>query len=144
MQRQTDGFVTEKTIASFFVIPAVPAIIVAGYLVLAYAPRTISEGLPAFGMIFILAYLIASAHVLVLGVPAFLLGKQFHAIRWWTCIITAFIIGGLPITFWTWHDSPPSGWQSVFLGWGLFGVSGGLVFWLLWRYWINRNARANT
>ena len=144
MQRQADYFVAEKTIVSFFVIPAVPAIIVACYLVLAYAPMTISDGLPAFGMIFILAYLIASAHVLVLGVPAFLLGKQLHAIRWWNCIITAFIIGGLPITLWTWHDSPPTGWQSVFLGWGLFGVSGGLVFWLLWRYWINQNERANT
>ena len=137
MQRQADDFVAEKAVVSFLVVPAVPAIIVACYLVLAYAPMTISDGLPAFGMIFILAYLIASAHVLVLGVPAFLLGKQLHAIRWWTCIITAFIIGGLPITLWTWHDSPPTGWQSVFLGWGLFGVSGGLVFWLLWRYWIN-------
>jgi hypothetical protein len=143
MQRQADYFVTEKTIVSFLVVPAVPAIIVAGYLVLAYGSSTISDGLPAFGMIFILAYAIASAHVLVLGVPAFLLGKRLHAIRWWTCLIMAFIIGSLPITLLTWHYSPPMGWQSVFLGWGLFGVSGGFVFWILWRYWINPNERAN-
>ena len=144
MQRQADYFVAEKTIASFLIVPAVPAIIVACYLVLAYAPRNFSDGLPAFGMIFFLAYLIGGAHVLVPGLPAFLLGKQLHAIRWWTCIITAFMIGGLPITLWTWHSSPPMGWQSVFVGWGLFGVSGGLTFWLLWRYWVNRNERANT
>ena len=144
MQRQADDFGVEKTIISFLVVPAVPAILVACYLVLAYAPRNSSDSLPAFGMIFILAYGIGSAHVLVLGVPAFLLGKKFHAIRWWTCIIVAFLIGGLPITLWTWQASPPMGWQAMFLGWGLFGVSGGLVFWLLWRYWINRNERANT
>jgi hypothetical protein len=144
MQRQADYFVAEKTIASFLIVPAVPAIIVACYLVLGYAPRNFSDGLPAFGMIFFLAYLIGGAHVLVLGLPAFLLGKQLHAIRWWTCIITAFMFGGLPITLWTWHNSPPMGWQSVFVGWGLFGVSGGLTFWLLWRYWVNRNERANT
>ena len=138
MQRQADDFVAEKTVFSFFVVPAMPAIIVACYLVLTYSTRPISDGSAlAFVEIFVLAYLIAGVHVLVLGVPAFLLGKQLHAIRWWTCIITAFIIGGLPVTLWTWHDSPPMGWQSVFLGWGLFGVSGGLVFWLLWRYWIN-------
>ena len=140
MQRQADHFVTERTISSFFVVPAVPAIIVACYLLLAYAPNTFSDSIPAFGMIFILAYLIASAHLLVLGVPAFLLGKKLHAIRWWTCIITAFIIGSLPITLWTWRNSPATGWQSIFLGWGLFGASGGLTFWLLWRYWINQNS----
>ena len=36
------------------------------------------------------------------------------------------------------------GWQAVFLGWGLFGFSGGLVFWLLWRYWIHRREHTNT
>jgi hypothetical protein len=82
MQRQADYFVAEKTIASFLIVPAVPAIIVACYLVLAYAPRNFSDGLPAFGMIYFLAYLIGGAHVLVLGLPAFLLGKQLHAIRW--------------------------------------------------------------
>ncbi len=144
MQRQADDFVAEKTIVSFLVVPVVPAIIVDCFLVLAYAPRNISDSLPAFGMIFILAYAIAGVHVLVLGVPAFLLGKRFRAIHWWTCIIAAFIIGGLPMTLFTWHMSPPMGWQSIFLGWGLFGASGGLVFWLLWRYWIDKNERANT
>ena len=147
MQRQADDFVAEKTIVSFLVVPVLPAIIVARYLVLAYGSRTISGSLPAFGLIFILAYAIAGIHVLVLGVPAFLLGKRFRAIRWWTCIITAFLIGSLPVpvTLWALDANPPmGGWQSVFLGWGLFGVSGGFVFWLLWRYWINHNERANT
>ena len=144
MQGQADFFVSEKTIVSFVVAPAVPAIIVASYLVLAYASRLNSDSLSAFALIFSLAYLIAAAHVLLLGVPAFLLGKRLHAIRWWTCLIIAFIIGGLPITLWTWHNSPPTGWWSVSLAWGLFGASGGLTFWLLWQYWVNRNERANT
>jgi hypothetical protein len=143
MQGQANDFVSEKTIAAFVVVPAVPAIIVACYLVLSFASGINSDSLSAFGLIFILAYLVAGTHVLVLGVPAFLLGRHLHAIRWWTCIITAFIIGGLPITLLTWHNSPPTGWWSVFLAWGLFGVSGGLAFWLLWQYWVNRNERAN-
>jgi len=144
MQRQTDDFAAEKTIVSFLVVPAVPAIIVPSFLILAYSSGNSSDSLLAFVEVFVLAYLIAGIHVLVLGVPAFLLGKQLNAIRWWTCIITAFIIGGLPVTLWSWNKSPPMGWQFVFLVWGLLGVSGGLVFWFLWRYWINGNERANT
>ena len=145
MQKHDDDFVAEKTIASFLVIPTIPAIVVACYLMLVYSSGPISNNsVLAFLEIFVLAYLIAGIHVLVLGVPAFLLGKKLHAIRWWTCIITAFVIGGLPVTLLTWHNSPPIGWQIVFLAWGSLGVSGGFVFWLLWRYWVNGNGRATT
>ena len=81
------------------------------------------------GVSFVGAYLVAGAHVLVLGVPAFLLGKRLNAIHWWTCIIVAFIIGGSPIAIW-------DGWSN-FIHFGLFGASGGLAFWLLWEFWIH-------
>jgi hypothetical protein len=82
-------------------------------------------------IIFVAAYLIAGAHVLILGVPAFLLGKRLNAIHWWTCILVAFLIGGLPIGIW-------DGWRN-FLPFGLFGASAGFAFWLLWEFWVYPN-----
>ncbi len=74
---------------------------------------------------------------LVLGVPAFLLVKRFNAIRWWTCIIVSFLIGGLGSL------SILDTWMH-FVPFGLFGASGGLAFWLLWRFSIPSDQQAKT
>ena len=74
-------------------------------------------------------YLVAAAHTFVLAIPAFLLGKRLNVIHWWSSILVAFLIGGSPIAIWL-------EW-SKFIPWGLFDASGGLVFWLLWQFWIN-------
>jgi len=119
-----------RVIDLFFVVPAIPAAFFTCLMILKYPPRTISDGVAPFGMLFFFAYLAASAHMLVLGIPAFLLGKRLDAIRWWSCIIVGFVIGSLPMAIWM------QGEWVVFVPWGLFGAIGGLAFWLLWRFWI--------
>ena len=114
----------------FFVVPAVPAIIFSCLTVLKFPPKTVSEGIVILTLVFIHAYLAAFTHMFILGGPAFCLGQRFDAIRWWTCIIAGFVIGGLPLAIFS-----QGAW--VVFSWGVFGAIGGLAFWLLWRFWIH-------
>ena len=114
----------EKTVISFLIIPAIPAVIFSAYSLIEYRMSMLSTGI-----FFVFAYLFASAHGFLLGIPAFLLGKRLNVIHWWTCILGAFLIGGLPIGFWR------GGAESI-TG-GLFGASAGFAFWLLWQFWIH-------
>ena len=118
--KKLDLTTDEKLLISFFLTPTVPAVIFSAFSL---------ENIIIAGFIFVAAYVVAGAHLLVLGVPAFLLGKRFNAIQWWTCIIVAIIIGGVPIAI-------LYGWGN-FISFGLFGASGGLTFWLLWQFWIH-------
>src|SRR5690242_12326781 len=91
-----------KLLVTFLVTPAAPALVFCGFFALAYPPHlsrsnTLQDAILAIGLLFALAYSIAGAHVLVLGIPAFLLGSWLKAINWWTCIIVSFAIGGLPM-----------------------------------------------
>ena len=95
MRTQDDKDV--KTMTLFFLVPAVPAIIRSFHIVLEFPPRNVSEGIVIFTLIFFHAYLAGSMHLFIVRVPAFWLGQRFDAIRWWTCIIVGFVIGGLPI-----------------------------------------------
>ena len=81
---------------------------------------------------------IALGHVVFLGLPAFLLGWYLRAIRWWTTLLMAFIIGAVPMGVYL-YRSPSYIFEAnreLIVVMGLFGVSGGLVFWLLWRFWV--------
>jgi hypothetical protein len=119
-KQESNRSIDEKVFISFFITPAVPAAIFSAFSL---------ENVIVMGIIFVVTYLVAGAHVLVLGLPAFLLGQRLHAIRWWTCIVVGFVIGGLPIAIWR---------GSEFVLWGgLFGASGGFGFWLLWQFWIH-------
>lgn len=104
------------------------------------------------GMIFA----ITSGHVIVLGIPAFLIGLRLKAIRLWSTLIVSFLIGAIPTAMYAlvqgWSDLirypnyypttdlPTSVGMSIivmtFIGGlgGLFGLSGGLAFWLVWRF----------
>lgn len=95
---------------------------------------------------------LAFGHVLLFGLPALLVGWYFRAIRWWTTLLTSFLIGAIPsaltIAF------VPTGWSGNGQLWqdldaanlgllvggsllmGICGLSSGLVFWLVWRYWV--------
>ena len=130
MQKQNQSF--SNLLTSFMIVPAIPAVLIAGTVGAKYWPGT-SDSFIALIMVFIIAYLIGLVHTLFLGLPAFLLGLRLHAIAWWSCILVGFVIGGLPMTIWM-HG----GWL-VFLAWGFFGASGGFGFWLLWRFWVRWN-----
>jgi hypothetical protein len=94
--------------------------------------------------------------VIVLGVPAFLIGLRLKAIRLWSTLIVSFLIGAVPAAIYLlvseWSDAirypgyypttdlPTSVGMSIVVmaliggvG-GLFGLSGGLAFWLVWRF----------
>lgn len=114
-----------------------------------------------FIAIIVIILVISSIHVVVLGIPAFIVGWYFNRIRWWTSIVVAFIVGALPTAIFLWPLRHPqlqttssrwdgekmvqtmiqgvptvagwTDWITAFMVMGLFGVSGGLVFWLIWR-----------
>lgn len=103
---------------------------------------------------------ISFAHALFLGFPAFLIGWRLRAINWRSVLITSFLIGALPvgIFFFVREFELPNGFDlinsmgiiligssAIFIVagiMGLFGVSGGLAFWLLWRYWASPESTA--
>ena len=105
-----------------------------------------------------LSFFVSLMYTFLLGLPALLIGWYFRAIRWWTTLIVAFLIGIIPPTL-SMLAAPigqPEGtpvWQSTDpadLIWvlssapmfGLIGLSSGLVFWLLWRYWVQPDSPA--
>ena len=82
---------------------------------------------------------IALGHIVFLGIPAFILGWYLRAIRWWSTLIMAFIIGAVPTGVYLYLSPSSTVFESnreLIPIMGLFGLSGGAVFWLLWRYWV--------
>src|SRR5215204_5681717 len=41
---------------------------------------------------------ISFGHLLFLGIPAFIIGWRFRAIRWWSVLITSLLIGAVPVS----------------------------------------------
>jgi hypothetical protein len=141
-----------KVILALFAAALVPAILPA-IIFLAVTGSLISIFIPLA---------ITFAHMVILGVPALLLGWYLHKIRWWSSLLVAFIIGATPtaILFWPLHypalQTTASHWDGnkmvatiidgvpTTAGWlqfisisviaGLFGISGGVAFWLVWQY----------
>ena len=119
--------------------------------------------------IIIIIFIVSSLHVFFLGVPAFIVGWYFKKIFWWTSMVVGFLIGAMPTAILLWPlkypelhstssrwdgekmvqtmiDGTPTltgwtDWVLAFTVMGLFGVSGGLVFWLIWS---QRNKPAST
>lgn len=83
----------------------------------------------------IFVFIFSSIHVLFLGIPTFLLANRLRIIRWYTVLPASFFIGGAPYILFPWGTSIDLR-IGVPLVIGLFGFSAGLVFWLLWRYWV--------
>ena len=128
-QNRNPGFLSKVEI-SFLLTPAVLAAIFSCAISVDWSPKTVSEGASLLGWLFLISYLVAGAHTLILGVPAFLLGKWLNAIRWWTCVPVGLVIGGSPMAIFG-----QLGWIA-FPTWGLFGGMGGFIFWLLWRFYV--------
>ncbi len=99
--------------------------------VLFWAILSVTMGLP-----------IALGHIVFLGLPAFILGWYFRVIRWWSTLVMAFIIGAVPTGVYLYLSPPPifESNRELAVIMGLFGISGGLVFWLLWRYWVGSSS----
>ena len=97
---------------------------------------------------------ISFGHVFFIGLPTLLVSWHFRVIWWWSTLIISIMIGAIPSTIYMFFFQD-IGWEepSYFyqnLGvlsfvftvtaaiiMGFFGLSGGLVFWPLWRYWVS-------
>ncbi len=81
---------------------------------------------------FLFAFAFTAAYTFILGGPLLLLGAWRHAIHWWSCLLIGFLVGLVP--------SALIAGMPLFDAWplALFGAIGGLVFWLLWHFWVQR------
>ena len=134
-------------------------------VVLPYASATISpdneHGWLQTRNFAIIVLVIVAAHVIVLGMPAFLILFKAKLVRWWSAITAGFVLAAVPFGFWLWPgkyastgssssqspggdtihtmiDGVPTkdGWiefVEVCIYFGAFGALGGLAFWMVWR-----------
>jgi hypothetical protein len=160
-----------KTIIALIITALVPVveylflIVLFAGLVLLGGDRQSALGLKDFADMFMWASLmmifpfpVAIGWVFLFGVPTLLVGWYFRAIRWWSVLIAAFLIGAVPSTLsvlfapigwpentYVWQDLSPENLILVAMSiiiMGFAGLSGGLVFWLLWRYWVSPHSPA--
>ena len=106
---------------------------------------------------FVICFAISAAHVLLLGVPGYLLLRWRNAVRWWSIIASGFALAAIPVALWSWPLRYPelkssasiNGVQTMIdgvpttAGWlqyaeGIFffaacGALSGLAFWLALR-----------
>jgi hypothetical protein len=108
----------------------------------------------------LIAFIVALAHAVVLGLPTYFLVNRLSLTHWWMSIICGFIIGTLPIAISSWSnmsvakslriDEMDNGVYLVRNGvltmawwcqdirdssiWGVFGIIGAFSAWLVWRY----------
>ncbi len=92
---------------------------------------TVEAGQPQnFAIAFLFAFAFTAAYTFLVGGPLLLLGAWRNAIRWWSCLLIGFLVGLVPTALVA-GTSLPDAWPM-----GLFGLIGGLVFWLVWHYWV--------
>jgi hypothetical protein len=144
---------------AFLAATFVPALLMIGWYAYGFfAPPLEDDGYiwVRIGHFAIICIMTTTAYVLLLGVPAFLLLRWKHAIRWWSSAGAGLLLGALPLAIWAWplrYSQPNStafygGVQIVrngvptLAGWfqyasgvgflGLLGAIGGISFWLVW------------
>ncbi|MBL8100344.1 MAG: hypothetical protein JNK81_14265 [Anaerolineales bacterium] len=112
------------------------------------SPSGVMQSSIGFGII---SFFVALFHIIILGVPLFLLGLRLSMIRWWTTLIGAFIVGGLPYFIFgaliiniSTPKTPLDTYLKETATMGLFGLSGGVIFWILWRHWIQEKSSNNS
>jgi hypothetical protein len=100
---------------------------------------------------------VATLHVAVLGVPAYLILRRLNAVRWWSTLGMGLVLGAVPVAILDWPLRYPQlrtsasvdGVQTMIdgvptlAGWlqyasGVFfmggcGAAGALAFWLVWQ-----------
>lgn len=84
----------------------------------------------------IFVFAVSIMHILFLTIPIFLVANRLKVIHWYTVLPTSFFIGGAPYIFFIWGNQMK---ELIFIPiiMGTFGFSAGIVFWLLWRYWVS-------
>ncbi|KGI77897.1 hypothetical protein [Oleiagrimonas soli] len=121
------------------------------------------EGNAAF-----IAFILALAWILVLGLPTFLILKGRGCVRWWSALLSGFLLAAIPVALLGWPYFPGNGtsysgwdghgmvdfvvngipthagWIQYFtstLGSGALGSTSALAFWLVWRLSGNRETK---
>jgi hypothetical protein len=130
------------------------AALIAGFLFAPLAPALVFTGLSASLQILPLAFAVALAHAIAIGLPLFALIYIGGRISFLACIAGGFAAGAIPMGLFTWPLLPWSrsstsvngvdlivngiptaaGWVSYAKGLMLFGglgILGGLVFWIV-------------
>ena len=82
----------------------------------------------------LIAWSISAAHMIVLGIPAFLLLRRMRMANHWSLALAGFVLGFAPIALMSLAD-PSMGGSSNFFSFLVFGILGAfsaLVFWFVW------------
>jgi hypothetical protein len=96
---------------------------------------SVTNSFDYFPSSFLLAGIFASAHALILGLPAALVLTRMRLFRPIPMSVAGAVVGGLPLAAFTFF-SPPHYWQSpslMFASFSLLGVAGGLAFYFTYQ-----------
>lgn len=146
---------TTAILAAFVFAILIPSALVVGGFFLSDTSRADPHALLRLRNFAILAVLIASAHVVLLGLPAFLVMNAFRIITWLKSAVTGFVLGAIPAGIFALpfvHSAVDSTgyyvevgnvvyttvggwtvWLKVVGSMGVLGTLGGLSFWFAWR-----------
>lgn len=113
-----------------------------------------------------LAFVIAFLWIVLLGLPAFFILQHHGLIRWWSAVVSGFVLGAVPMALVSWpyrpgldsgysawdghkmvdyivHGVPThAGWAQYFVssgGMGLMGAASAAMFWVVWRLIVGPN-----
>jgi hypothetical protein len=114
----------------------------------------------------LLAFVLASVWIVLLGLPTFFIFQHRCLVRWWSAAVSGFFLGAIPMALvsWPWrpgldsgysawdghkmvdyvvHGVPTNaGWVQYFLSSGSVGLMGAataVMFWLVWRLIVGPN-----
>jgi hypothetical protein len=153
-----------RVAAAIFAAAAVPATIFAVSELVdrsrTFSGATLKYAFIAATNVWLIAFIIALLHAVILGLPAYFLARRFHLMFWWASIVFGFVIGFVPFAIAEWPmshmhtgyrawdgkdmvdyliDGKPimAGWIGYFysaVGMGTLGMLSGFVAWLVWRF----------
>jgi hypothetical protein len=122
-----------RTVVSAFIASAVPPL---PFLAIALLVKADPLALQFAGIIWV----IAAAHVLLLGVPVFFWLWRSGAANSWSLLAVGFVFGFVPAAIYSWPGEPIAGqllhWLTRFGGPGFLGILGAFsarAFWATWR-----------
>ena len=132
-----------------------------GAVLIAALVPAIYFGMPGwYFRVGLLAFVLASLWIVLLGLPTFLFLERRGLVRWWSATISGFFLGAVPMAFLSWPYKPGSGsgysaWDGhkmveyvvngvpTHAGWvqyvldlgatGLIGAASAVMFWVVWR-----------